>query len=70
METKETTKATKDRAAAEGTTRDLKNRARRVKREMDELETAAHGMTFEELIRLLAPGAAQARAESQDQKDK
>ena len=55
---------------AEMTTKDLKNRARGVKREMDELETAAHGMTFEELIRLLAPGAAQAWAESQGHKVK
>lgn len=32
----------------------LKGDARRVKREMDELERAAYGITFEELIRLTA----------------
>ena len=42
----------------DNTTKDLELRARRVKMEMDTLEIATHGMTFDELIRLLAPGAA------------
>lgn len=35
------------------TIKDLKQKASFVKREMDELERTAHGMTFDELIRLL-----------------
>lgn len=41
----------------EQTIHDLELRARGVKLEMDRLEIAHHGMTFDELIRLLAPGA-------------
>ena len=36
------------------TVRELKRDAARVKREVDELDRMAHGMTFDELIRLLA----------------
>ena len=39
------------------TVRELKRDASRVKREIDTLEKAAYGMTFEELLRLLAGGA-------------
>ena len=35
------------------TVRELKRDAARVKREVDELDRMAHGMTFDELIRLL-----------------
>ena len=38
------------------TVRELKRDASRVKREIDTLEKAAYGMTFEELLRLLAGG--------------
>lgn len=38
----------------ERTVQDLKRDASRVKREMDELERTAHGMTFDELIRIMA----------------
>jgi hypothetical protein len=36
------------------TTKDLRRDISRVKREVDKIDRAAHGMTFEELIRLLA----------------
>lgn len=36
------------------TVKELKRDASRVKREIDTLEKAAYGMTFEELLRLLA----------------
>lgn len=36
------------------TLRELKRDAARVKREVDELDRVAHGMTFDELLRLLA----------------
>lgn len=35
------------------TVRELKRDVARVKREVDELDRVAHGMTFDELIRLL-----------------
>ena len=38
------------------TVKELKWEASRVKREIDTLEKAAYGMTFEELLRLLAGG--------------
>lgn len=40
----------------ERTVQDLKRDASRVKHEMDELERTAHGMTFDELIRIMAGG--------------
>lgn len=36
------------------TVRELKRDAARVKHEVDELDRVAHGMTFDELLRLLA----------------
>lgn len=38
----------------ERTVKDLKRDASKVKHEMDELERTAYGMTFDELIRIMA----------------
>lgn len=43
----------KEEKMSDLTVRELKRDAARVKREVDELDRMAHGMTFDELIRLL-----------------
>lgn len=44
----------KEEKMSDLTTKDLRRDISRVKREVDKIDRAAHGMTFEELIRLLA----------------
>lgn len=50
------------------TVEDLRRKASNVKHEMDSLEKAAYGMTFEELIRLLSGNKEEGEKNCQEKK--